>query len=78
MKQLHDPVTGERVTLMGAKAPCAPETQGINEVYHPYVDAVIYNVARFHNIDETEAERRLVNSDIEMPVIYQDEVFWVE
>jgi hypothetical protein len=71
MKILRDPVTGKPLEVFSMKGES-------NEVYRAWPEAVIHNLSWYHNITETEVERRLVNSDIDHPIEFNDEVFWCE
>lgn len=72
---LHDPVTGEKLNLYASKG---ASDDGEDEVYEVQPEAVVRNLAHYYRCSEDEAYRKLVNSDIDNPVIYHDEVFWVE
>ena len=69
--KLHDPITGEELTLMSARGDS-------NECWRADEHSTVLCIMHEYRIDETEARRRLQNSDVENPVVYRDQVFWCE
>lgn len=71
INKLFDPITGAELVLYTSRGES-------DEVWRASVVGAVTCIAREYNIDEKEAVRRLENSDIENPITYRDEIFWVE
>jgi hypothetical protein len=69
--KLHDPVTGEQLDLYMSRGESS-------EVWRADEASVIKQIASHYMCEEQDAKRRLENSDIDSPVIVNDEVYWVE
>jgi len=71
MMRLYDPITGEALEVYGMRVTA-------DEIYRSDAEPVVRNLSLEYNVDEEEMKRRLQNSDIDHPIVYRDEVFWVE
>lgn len=71
MTTLHDPITGEELVLYSARGES-------DDAWRADVESVITCLMPEYGINRDEAIRLLQNSDIDNPVNYRDQIFWVE
>ena len=69
--KLHDPVTGEELVLYSSRGES-------NEVCRADEDSVISCLASEYGVNKEAAQHMLEMSDVDAPVVYHDQIFWVE